>query len=79
MRACADIATPAGTPKAIVDRLNSTMNTGLKLPETVQRFEKNGLEVAPNTPQGFSDLIRSDLQMWIKLRKDAKISVDSPP
>jgi tripartite-type tricarboxylate transporter receptor subunit TctC len=73
------IAAPAGTPKAIVDRLNSIMNTGLKLPETVQRFEKNGLEVAPTTPQGFQDLIRSDLQMWNKLLTDAKISVDSLP
>ena len=73
------IAAPAGTPKAIVDSLNAIMNKGLILPETIQRFENNGLEVAPTTPQEFSDLIRSDLRMWNKLLKDAKISVDSLP
>ena len=52
---------------------------GLMLPESVQRFEKNGLQVATTTPQEFHDMIRTDLQMWNKLLKDAKISVDSLP
>jgi len=73
------IVAPAGTPKSIVDRLNAIMNKGLMLPESVQRFEKNGLEVATTTPQEFHDMIRTDLQMWNKLLKDAKISVDSLP
>ena len=73
------IVAPAGTPKAIVDRLNAIMNKGLATPEVLQRFEKNGLEVATTTPQGFHDLIVSDLAMWKKLIKDAKISVDVLP
>jgi tripartite-type tricarboxylate transporter receptor subunit TctC len=73
------VAAPAGTPKAIVDRLNAIMNKGLVLPEAVQRFEKNGLEVATTTPAEFSNMIRTELQMWLKLLKDAKISVDSLP
>lgn len=73
------IAAPAGTPKVVVNMLNSIMNKGLLLPESIQRFEKNGLEVATTTPQGFHDLIRADLEMWRKLIKDAKISVDSLP
>ena len=73
------IVAPAGTPKAIVARLNAIMNKALTAPETLQRFEKNGLEVATTTPQGFHEMIRSDLQMWKKLIKDAKISVDVLP
>ena len=73
------IAAPAGTPKPIVERLNGLMNKALATPEMLQRFEKNGLEVATSTPQGYDDLIRSDLQMWRKLIKDAKISVDVLP
>ena len=73
------IAAPAGTPPAIVGRLNAIMNKGLALPETQQRFEQNGFEVATTTPQGFGALIRSDLAMWRKLLKDANISVDSLP
>jgi hypothetical protein len=55
------------------------MNKGLMLPVSVQRFEKNGLEVATTTPHEYRDMIRTDLQMWNKLLKDAKISVDSLP
>jgi tripartite-type tricarboxylate transporter receptor subunit TctC len=73
------IAAPAGTSKAIVDRLNAIMNKGLATPETLQRFETAGLEVATTTPQGFHDMIKSDLQMWSKLIKDAKITVDVLP
>lgn len=73
------IVAPAGTPKAIVDRLNAIMNKALATPEVLQRFEKNGLEVATSTPQGLYDLIVSDLAMWKKLIKDAKISVEVLP
>lgn len=73
------IVAPAGTPKAIVDNLNAIMNKALATPEVLQRFEKNGLEVATTTPQGLHDMIVTDLQMWKKLIKDAKISVDVLP
>src|SRR4051812_2291438 len=73
------IAAPARTPKPIIDKLNAIMNQGLAQPDEIARFEKNGLEVATSTPQGFHDMIASDLQMWKKLIKDAKISVDVLP
>jgi tripartite-type tricarboxylate transporter receptor subunit TctC len=73
------IVAPAGTPQEIVTRLNAIMNKALATPEVLQRFEKNGLEVATSTPQGFRDMIVTDLQMWKKLIKDAKISVDVLP
>ena len=73
------IAAPARTPKAIVDKLNGIMNKGLAQPDELARFEKNGLEVATSTPQGFHDLIVSDLVSWKKLIKDAKISVEVLP
>jgi tripartite-type tricarboxylate transporter receptor subunit TctC len=73
------IAAPAGTSKAVVENLNAIMNKALATAEMNQRFEKNGLEVATTTPQGFHDMIRSDLQMWRKLIKDARITVDVLP
>ena len=73
------LVAPAGTPKAIVDKLNPIMNKGLMSPEITQRFYVNGLEVATSTPQGYHDIIRNDLQMWRKLIKDSRISVDSLP
>ena len=73
------IVAPAGTPKPIVEKLNAIMNKALATPEMLQKFEKNGLEIATSTPQGYQDLIRSDIAMWRKLIKDAKISVDVLP
>jgi tripartite-type tricarboxylate transporter receptor subunit TctC len=73
------IVAPAGTSKQIVERLNGIMNKALATPEVLQRFEKNGLEVATSTPQGYRELIQSDLEMWKKLIRDAKISVDVLP
>lgn len=73
------IVAPAHTPKAIVDKLNAIMSKELLTPEISQRFEKNGLQVATSTPRGFHDMIVSDLQMWKKLIKDAKISVEVLP
>jgi tripartite-type tricarboxylate transporter receptor subunit TctC len=73
------LVAPAGLPKSIVDKLNPLMNKALQSPEISQRFFMAGLEVANSTPQGYTDLIRSDLQAWRKLIKDAKISVESLP
>ena len=73
------LTAPAGTPQAIVDKLNPIMNKGLMSPEITQRFYAAGLEVATSTPQGYHDIIRNDLQSWRKLIKDSKISVESLP
>lgn len=70
---------PAGLPKPIVDKLNPIMNKWLQLPETIQRFQAGGLEIATTSPQGYAEMIRNDTQMWRKLIKDTRISVDSLP
>lgn len=70
---------PPGLPKPIAEKLNVIMNKALQSPEVAQRFFAVGLEAATSTPQGYTDLIRSDLQAWRKLIKEAKISVDSLP
>ena len=70
---------PAGVSIAIIDKLNLIMNKWLQRPDTIQRFQLAGLEVATSTPQGYHDQIRSDLQMWRKLISDSKITVDSLP
>jgi tripartite-type tricarboxylate transporter receptor subunit TctC len=73
------IVAPAGTPRPIVDKLNAIMVKAIATPEMIQRFEVNGLEVASSTPEGYREIIRNDLQMWKKLIREAKISVDVLP
>ena len=57
----------------------SIMNKGSMSPEIAQRCYAGGLELSTSTPQGYYELIRSDLQAWRKLFKDSKISVESLP
>ncbi|MDD0814756.1 tripartite tricarboxylate transporter substrate binding protein [Curvibacter sp. HBC28] len=64
---------PAGTPKAIVARLNSEINTVLKLPEVRAKLESVGIEVKGGTPQDYANLIRADLVKWGKVVKEAGI------
>jgi tripartite-type tricarboxylate transporter receptor subunit TctC len=73
------IAAPAGTSAAIVERLNGIMNAALATPEMLQRFEKSGLEVETTTPRGFHEMLRKDLQMWTRIIKEARITVDVLP
>ncbi len=73
------IVAPAGTSKEVVNRLNAIMNKSLMSPESLERFERSGLEPATTTPQGFHDLLESDLKMWTRIIREARITVDVLP
>lgn len=64
---------PAGTPKAIIDRLNAETVKILKLPEMTNQFNVVGGFAAGNTSEQFADLIRREIAMWAKVVKSAGI------
>jgi len=64
---------PAGTPKAIVAKLNTEINAALKLPEVRAKLEAAGIEVQGGTPQDYAALIKADLAKWGKVVKQAGI------
>lgn len=64
---------PAGTPKAIVARLNTEINAVLKQAEVRAKLESLGIEVKGGTPQEYAQLIRADLVKWGKVVKEAGI------
>jgi tripartite-type tricarboxylate transporter receptor subunit TctC len=64
---------PAGTPKAIVAKLNAEINAALKLPDVRAKLEAAGIEIQGSTPQEYAALIKSDLVKWGKVVKDAGI------
>ncbi len=68
---------PVGTPKAIVNRINATMNQALMNPEFGQRLVLQGVEPVTSTPEGMQDMIRSELERWRKVMKEAGISAES--
>jgi tripartite-type tricarboxylate transporter receptor subunit TctC len=65
---------PAGTPRNIVERLNAETVTAMHAADVHERIAvQGGNEIVTGTPEEFSALIRSDLQAYAKLIKDAKI------
>ena len=67
---------PAGTPKAIVARLNAEINAALRLPDVRAKLEAAGIEIQGGTPQDYATLIASDLAKWGKVVKEAGIPAE---
>lgn len=65
---------PAGTPAAIVERLNAAIREALQAPDTAERLAKAGLEPAIATPAEFAAQIKADQQRWSQIVKDAGIA-----
>ena len=67
---------PAKTPRAIVDRLNSALNTVLKEPEIREKLLAQGSEAVGGTPEQLGAVVNAELPKWAKLVKDAGIKAD---
>ena len=67
---------PAGTPKAIIAKLNAEINAALKLPDVRSKLETAGIEIQGGTPQDYAALIKSDLTKWSKVIKAAGIPAE---
>jgi tripartite-type tricarboxylate transporter receptor subunit TctC len=72
----AGVVAPAGTPKAIVDRLNAELNKALAAPELIDKIQQQASEPVSTTPEQFSDLIKSENLRWAKVIRDARIQVE---
>jgi tripartite-type tricarboxylate transporter receptor subunit TctC len=65
---------PAGTPRAIVLRLNKEMLKILGTREVIDYMTADGAEPAGGTPDEFAAYLRSEHAKWAKVIRDAKIS-----
>ncbi len=70
------VVAPAGTPKEVVSRLYIELQKVGAIPEFRQRLEAIGLESANAGPEEFAASIRSELQKWNKIVRDAGIKAD---
>ena len=64
-------ATTAGTPMAVINKLNTEIAAILVLPETAKRFAVDSAEVDIQTPAEIRKMIPADLAKWAKVAKDA--------
>jgi tripartite-type tricarboxylate transporter receptor subunit TctC len=65
------IFVPAGTPAAIVDRLNGEINRMLQLPDVRERLAALGAEIVGGTPRELADHIQREIPKWAKVIKDS--------
>jgi tripartite-type tricarboxylate transporter receptor subunit TctC len=66
---------PAGTPKAIVDRLNAEINRVLSKEEVRAAWAKQGAEPLIMSPAEFDGYLRADIEKWAKVIQSAGIKV----
>ena len=60
---------PAGTPQAIVERLEQDVAKVLKSPELVQWYTDNGADPGAQRSAQFKEVIRVHLEKWARLVK----------
>jgi tripartite-type tricarboxylate transporter receptor subunit TctC len=70
------IFAPAGTPAAIVERLNGAINTAMSSQQMKDRLLTQGADPLSGTPQQLADLVRSELDKYGKIIKSAGIKVE---
>jgi tripartite-type tricarboxylate transporter receptor subunit TctC len=67
---------PAGTPKAIADKLNAEIARIMALPDIKERLASLGAEPSAMTPEQFSSWFKSEIPAMAKIVKDGKVTVD---
>ena len=70
------VVAPAGTPAAVVNRLNAEINKALALPDVAQQLAVEGAVPTPGTPQAFADLIKRELPRWAEVVKAGNVKPD---
>jgi len=70
------ILAPAGTPPAVLARLNTEITAVLRLPEIRERFAAAALEPLPSTPDQMAQFMKSEAVKWAKVIKDSGAKVD---
>jgi len=68
---------PAGTPRAIINRLYEDMLTAFKAAELRERFAVLGSEVVLNSPDQFAAQLKTDIDAMTKLARDAGIKANN--
>jgi tripartite-type tricarboxylate transporter receptor subunit TctC len=65
------LCAPAGTPRAVVERISTDMNAALRTEETRNRILALGAQPLVMTPDEFSRFLRDEIAKWSKVVKDS--------
>lgn len=67
------VLAPAGTPAALVQRLNREINAVAAMPEVRALLESDGAQPTTLTPAELSQTLREELDMWKKVAAEKRI------
>ena len=67
---------PAGTPQAIVNKLQSEVAKALMLADVKERLSIMGADGVGDTPQHFAAFIKAEIPKWAKVVKDAGLKIE---
>lgn len=63
------LVAPAGTPKAIIEKLNAALNKALAAPDVRQRLQELGATPDPGTPEKMRDFASAEVKRWREVVK----------
>jgi tripartite-type tricarboxylate transporter receptor subunit TctC len=70
------VVAPAGTPAAVVTRLNTVINESVASAELRARFVQLGVQPSTGTPQEFAAFFAAESRKWAAIVADARIGVE---
>ena len=70
------VLAPAGTPRAVITRLNREIVTILRVPDLIERFAGLGLEAVGSTPDEYAGHLRAELAQYSKLIKSIGLKLE---
>ncbi len=70
------LAAPAGTPSAVVDKLNAALNKVVSLPDVQARFKLDAVDAAPGTPAAQARFIEADYRAWREVVRSQNLKIE---
>lgn len=70
------MAAPAGTPREIITKLHGEVTRIIKQPEVTERIASEGADFIGNTPEEFTEFVKTEIVKWGKVVKLSGARVD---
>ena len=70
------IAAPAGTPPAVIERLNRAVREAIASPAIADKLQKMGMRLQAGSPEQAQALLVGDIKKWTEVIRKAKIEVE---
>ena len=70
------VLVPAGTPPAIIEKINSAFSRALKNPAVQERMAEQGNEIVASSPAQFGLFLNQESAKWAKVIKENNIALE---